>query len=398
MSSPTRCAAVVALAVLFVLGLAQEPSAQLRGLRYCEVLGVYLRDGALEADVWNTTSALDDCPQDEWDALDPVAIAQDLGAIIALLNGPRFWLLDFAFSLNPLGPVRTFGAINMRLSATVDIPPGGTNVPYSRRSVDRDTQFLFRSGQEVYELIDPDGRVHVMQSYSHIVDDTLDEAALAALGGRLQLPPGWAYRVRRLPSDWVVEDQDGVATVVQDEFSNSYQYTGFAEVPVAARRLTLRDDAVRASRRSLSFLLQDDPIAVPGGGSRSDPTLFGAAVQVVNPTSGEASEAVLPAGNWTRSGSGYRYLDRRQEDGPCRKVSLVPGRISGTCSGAELGFTLDEASQGSLGLLFEAGSEARYCAVAGGRIARDSGTGTDSRGRGSFVASGAPAPASCPVP
>ena len=37
-----------------------------------------------------------------------------------------------------------------------------------------------------------------MQSYSLAVDPTLTEADLPALGARLQLPPGWRYRVRQL--------------------------------------------------------------------------------------------------------------------------------------------------------------------------------------------------------
>jgi hypothetical protein len=221
MDSSLRRLAPMLAALILSLGLAQEASAQLRGVRYCEVLGVYLRNGAFEADVWNTTG-FNLCPQAEWEALDPLAIRQQLGALLVGLNGPRFWMLDFIVA-TPSGEVMTFGTLTMRLAATVGVSPSGPAMPYTGNSVDRDTEFIFFAGSEVYELVDPDGRVYVMQSYSHQVDDTLTEADLPGLGSRLQLPPGWSFRVRVVPGEYVVEDQDGVATVIQDELRNSYQ-------------------------------------------------------------------------------------------------------------------------------------------------------------------------------
>lgn len=65
-----------------------------------------------------------------------------------------------------------------------------------------------------------------MQSYAHIIDDTLNEAALPGLGESLALPEGWVYRTRVVDQDYVVVDQNGVATVVQDELQNTYQLVG----------------------------------------------------------------------------------------------------------------------------------------------------------------------------
>jgi hypothetical protein len=221
MKSSVRLVRALAALVL-ALGAAEQSSAQLRGLRYCEVLPIYIRAGAPVAEVWNTTG-FNLCPQAEWDALDPVAIAQDLGALTAILNGPRFWMLDFIVAANPSNQVMTFGNLTMRLAATLDVPLAGPAPPYTGNSVNRETEFIFFAGSEVYELVDPTGRVYVMQSYSHQVDDTLTEADLPALGSRLQLPPGWSFRARVVPADYVVEDQAGVATVLQDELRNSYQ-------------------------------------------------------------------------------------------------------------------------------------------------------------------------------
>jgi hypothetical protein len=210
------------IVALVVLAAALDASAQNRGRRYCEILGLYLRDGAIVADVWNT-SEFSLCPQDEWDALDPLAIREQLGALAVTMNGPRFSMMDAASFSLPSGQVMTFGTLTMRLFATLHLPGLEPPGPYAALSVDRDTQFIFFTGSEVYELIDPDGRVYVMISYSHIVDDTLTEADLPALGSRLQLPPGWSFRARVVSEDYVVEDQDGVAVVLQDELANTYQ-------------------------------------------------------------------------------------------------------------------------------------------------------------------------------
>ena len=62
-----------------------------------------------------------------------------------------------------------------------------------------------------------------MQSYSIEVDPDLTAETLGSLGDRLELPEGWAFSSRVLREDLVVQDIDGIATVIQDRFRNSYQ-------------------------------------------------------------------------------------------------------------------------------------------------------------------------------
>ncbi|MFM7410578.1 MAG: hypothetical protein ACKO3L_07220, partial [Actinomycetota bacterium] len=65
----------------------------MRGVRYGEVLAIYLRETGLQAEVYGT-QMLNDCPPELWSALDADAIARELGAVAVKLNGPRHWLLD----------------------------------------------------------------------------------------------------------------------------------------------------------------------------------------------------------------------------------------------------------------------------------------------------------------
>lgn len=196
----------------------------LRDVRYCEVLLVGVPADALVADVWNTMGQ-SDCPLDAWAELDPAAIAAERGAVLALLNGPRYWTLDeIEATMQNTAPVTEFGTIGMFLAATVELGVGLPDArPYVERAVDRDTVFRFFAGSEIYELTDPFGQVYVMQSYSAQTDPTMTIDRLAGLGSALQLPEGWTYASRVLDADLDVLSTDDVAVVIRDDFANTYQ-------------------------------------------------------------------------------------------------------------------------------------------------------------------------------
>jgi hypothetical protein len=94
--------------------------------------------------------------------------------------------------------------------------------PYQPNQVDRKALFTFDAGREIYELIDPDGRRWVMQTWSQTVDPTLSLADLAGLAGRLSLPAGWRYEPRTPTSTLRVDTTNQIASVTQDDLANSY--------------------------------------------------------------------------------------------------------------------------------------------------------------------------------
>lgn len=201
-----------------------EVSSSIRAQRYCEVLLVTVVEGVATAEV-NVSFPLNDCPADRWERLDPARIAADAGVTLAVLNGPRYWLMDSIAKERP-GPMpeeRDVGGIGMYPQATVEIGSlAEAAVPYVPREVERSTVFTFDAGQTVYELTTPDGTTYVMQSWSQQRDPDLDEADLAGLGARLQLPAGWSYRSRTLTSTLEVVTTSTPASVLQDELANSY--------------------------------------------------------------------------------------------------------------------------------------------------------------------------------
>ena len=195
----------------------------MRGVRYGEVLAMFLRDTGLEAEVYGT-QMLNDCPQELWETLDADAIAKDMGAVFVKLNGPRYWLLDgLGSKVAVVDPVfKDFNGIQMRRIATIPLGADFAAGAYVVRNVNRGAVFFWDAGKTVYELVDPEGRALVMQARCVGVDPNMTEESLATLGERLALPEGWSYRTRVLDAELVVDTSATLATVVQDEFENTY--------------------------------------------------------------------------------------------------------------------------------------------------------------------------------
>jgi hypothetical protein len=195
----------------------------MRGVRYGEVLAVYLRDNGLEAEVFGT-QLINDCPQEQWDTLVAETVAQDMGAVMVKLNGPRYWTLDgFGTKLQPMEPImREFNGIMMRRIAVVELGPDPKVGPYNEMKVNRQVIFFFDAGQTVHELVNPQGEAYVMQALCVGVDPTMSAESLDTLGERLSMPEGWSYRSRVLTEDLIIDTTTTTATVLQDEFENSY--------------------------------------------------------------------------------------------------------------------------------------------------------------------------------
>ena len=195
----------------------------LRGKRYCEVLLLHPAPAGITADVYNTYP-LNACPEAQWRAMDAGAIARENTMLVALLNGPRYWLMDTIEKNDSRAEVRkSFGGMEMIQRATVVVGnPIEASKPYTQNSVDRRTVFSFDTGRTVYELTAPDGTKYVMQSWSQQVEPTLREADLAGLGARLHLPAGWSYSSRTLTAPLRVVTTSTTAKVVQDDLKNSY--------------------------------------------------------------------------------------------------------------------------------------------------------------------------------
>ena len=198
-----------------------EPINGLSGKRYGEVLLVTPGEAGPQAAIYNSFG-LNDCPAELWSALDAQAIATENGAATALLNGPRYWLMNEIDKMTQAPRiVKNFGGIDMLLQGTV-LLSAVHPAPYTANQVHRHTVFTFDAGEEVYELQDPAFRRWVMQTWSGIVDPDLSRADLPGLGERLSLPEGWTYQTRTLTSPLRIDTTTHAAQVLQDDLANSY--------------------------------------------------------------------------------------------------------------------------------------------------------------------------------
>jgi hypothetical protein len=228
-SQPSRALARAAAIAFVVLGLTapaatgQPPLSRddLRDAIYCEVFTIEL-DGGPIATVWNSIG-FHECPDAWWGTLEPSALAASQGADLALLNGPRNFIVDAATSKD-YGPVSRFAGKRMRQVATIDLSTSGLAPPprFTDVKITRHNTWRWRAGKPVFELVAPSGRVYIMQSYSRQQDPTLTYAQLPGLGPRIGLPEGWSYRVRR-PRENLVLFSKGAAYVLQDGLGNTYQ-------------------------------------------------------------------------------------------------------------------------------------------------------------------------------
>jgi haloalkane dehalogenase len=216
--TPGLLAALVAVAPA---SAATRHASGIFNARYCEVLELRGLPPDATVTVWNTLG-LNDCPADQWRAIDAGELAHELGATAVILNGPRYFLMDAVTAVS--GRVRSFHGLRMRQAATIQIRTQSdvAPTPYTERTIARRNDWTWNRGRTVYELVAPGGATYVMQSYAQIRDPCLTLGDLPGLGARLSLPGGWRYRSRKLRRDLVLRAR-GAATVVQDDLLDTYQ-------------------------------------------------------------------------------------------------------------------------------------------------------------------------------
>ncbi|MGD9853727.1 MAG: hypothetical protein AB7U20_02130 [Planctomycetaceae bacterium] len=182
-----------------------------RGFQYCELVFNY---GDKGSDIYST-SPLAKADVDWWNNLDLDALAREFGAESVYKNGPQWWSMD-AVGVMASEPVPVSG-VNMVFGA--HLPPGTLKIEkYTVFNPAKYQNLTWKSGKPVYQLVDPDGHVYVLQGHK------VPEEKLATLGERFEkLPEGWKYRVQVLDKDLVMKlTPRAPIPSVQDEFDQIY--------------------------------------------------------------------------------------------------------------------------------------------------------------------------------
>ena len=193
-----------------------------RDARYCEVVLGY----GLKASVY-TSFKLNRCPQNLWTNINPSKVKRQNRATFVYLNGPRHFLIDdYTYTKTAINnDLRSFGGIKMHKAAVVKVTLSDMLKgfrPYKEHVVQRENTWIFKKGRPIYELISPQNKVYVMQSYSEEVMKQ-DVYSLANLAGKLNLPKGWRFKTGILRKDVHLATQNNQAIITQDKFKNTYQ-------------------------------------------------------------------------------------------------------------------------------------------------------------------------------
>jgi hypothetical protein len=166
-------------------------------------------------------------------ALNAEELRREYGSDGIFFNGPRRFVAN-GFTGDSFNDcrLRVMNSIPFYLYGTFEVPNLETFIssapPAYRVLVSRRTgNFTFNAGEQVHELVTPEGEVYTMFSLSLKADPNNTIENLPTLGQRLTLPAGWRYRVRTLDQQLVLRfsyDANPPNTIVLDQFEGNYQH------------------------------------------------------------------------------------------------------------------------------------------------------------------------------
>jgi hypothetical protein len=207
----------------------------IRNVAYCEIAPVLGKPPNDVAQVYDTTAAGDECPRDKMEAIDPQALAGEIGAEVVYLNptpqsARRYWVMD-EISEFSVGETVDFHGVKATWTASKpsELLKGLIATPYTPAEIRRESMYLYSKGSKVFLMHAPDGKVWIMQSYATEVDNDLNFDRLAELDSALKLPDGYRFEVATLRRDLTIDTRKagGLAHVIGDELHNVYAGCGF---------------------------------------------------------------------------------------------------------------------------------------------------------------------------
>jgi hypothetical protein len=171
----------------------------------------------------------DTAPQKLVEGLDLEKIKKSYGVLGASLNGPKLWLPDWTEI--ELGAEHEFNGMKAGWVAQLNM---GSNTsvnetePYKGVTIARKSRLGWNKGTEVLLLDDPSGTTWIMKGFQVGLKPnyTYQEFLKRGAGNFKKLPKNWKVRVITLDQDFVETPENGVATIMSDEFFNVYDKTG----------------------------------------------------------------------------------------------------------------------------------------------------------------------------
>jgi hypothetical protein len=195
------------------------------------------KTGKLVAPCYNTMFTPDGipasrntAPQELVEGLDFEKMKQEYGLKGASLNGPKLWTPDYTDI--EMGEVRDFNGIKAAWVAQLNMGDNAGGVsettPYKNVTIARKSELGWRKGTTVVLLDDTEGNTYILKGFQLGLKPqfTYEQFVAAGQSNFKKLPAGWKFRVKTLDKDLIETPENGIATIMADEFFNVYDKTG----------------------------------------------------------------------------------------------------------------------------------------------------------------------------
>jgi len=178
---------------------------------------------------WGIPDSKDTAPQDLVAGIDFDALKAEYGLLGASLNGPKIWTPDWSEAM--IGTVRDFNGVKAPWVAQLDMKKAGAVAdvtPYEPMTIARDSRLGWPAGTKAMLLDDADGNTWIMKGFQLGLEPrfTYDDFLANGASYFTNLPAGWSFRVVTLEQELIETPENGVATIMADEFFNVYDKTG----------------------------------------------------------------------------------------------------------------------------------------------------------------------------
>lgn len=200
----------------------------MRDLSFCELISACADgSGALYGSA-KLNNPGDPCPEQLWLTLDSEQVMKQYNLTKADKNPPygpnnpgrKFWTLD-ELKMNASPNIRLFNDdLQMVWWATVgeDAEPQ----PYIPLKVGRDSVIIFRTGNTVNLLTDPNGITWIQKNYVTTPEAPMTYEQLPTLKTLLKYPTGWTFRSKTLDQDLTLLPVNGSARIMWDDRDQSW--------------------------------------------------------------------------------------------------------------------------------------------------------------------------------
>jgi hypothetical protein len=195
------------------------------------------KTGKLAAECYNSIftakgipKSKDTAPQSSVEGLDFAKMKTDYGVNGASLNGPKLWLPDWTEI--DMGVEREFNGIKATWVAQLKMGDNAAGVaestPYKPMTIARKSGLGWNKGTTVMLLDDAEGNTWIMKGFQLGLKPqyTYKQFVAAGASNFRKLPPGWKFRIKTLDKDLIEKPENGVATIMPDEFFHIYDKTG----------------------------------------------------------------------------------------------------------------------------------------------------------------------------